>query len=461
MSYTISDKLLKPQRQHAKTLLDSIYLHGYASDFSDLGTGKTYVAAAVAAELKVPIVVVCPKIVIPNWHKILNMFGVKGALVINYEKLCRGGTKWLKYDKKKFFNKKNWQSVGISLHFPKNCLVICDEVHKCKGNTSLNSDFLLACKNHKYKLLMASATAATSPVDMKAYGYAANLHTGENFSEFCTAHGAVKNRFGGMSIDMASLAAQKGMQKIHHKLFNEQKSVSRMTVDMFTGIFPDNHIMAEAFDMGNNTAKINRVYALMQAELDRLDQRAQNYSSHIFAIIMEARRRTELLKVPALVEMVEDMFEEGLSPVVFLNFTDSIQAMHDRLKNHKKISRVIGKIVGGQKNKDRHQDIDEFNADILRVMLVNMRAGNAGISLHDLNGKFPRSSLLIPSFSALDLLQATGRIARQGGLTKCRQKIVFSSGTIEEQACERVQVRLDCLSSLNDNDLLGGINVYR
>ena len=247
------------------------------------------------------------------------------------------------------------------------------------------------------------------------------------------------------------------MLVIHEDLFIIQKSASRMTAKMFDGIFPDNHVVSEAYDMGDNTVKINAIYDAMQMELDRLDQRAANYSAHVFAIIMEARRRTELLKIPSLVEQVEDWYEEGISPVIFLNFTDSLSALESRLLKNKKLTNNIGKIVGGQSEKQRQLDIDEFNADKKRIMLVNMMAGNAGVSLHDLNGKFPRASILIPGFSAINLLQALGRIARQGGLTKCFQKIIFSSNTIEERACERVQARIDNLSALNDGDLKSGI----
>ena len=452
--------LLEPQKPHAKTLLDSLYLNGYAADLSDTGTGKTFTACAVAKELNVPVIVVCPKVVIPAWKRVLESFGIKGALVINYEKLCRGNTKWLTYKKKEFNQKKSWESNGVYLHFPHGSLVITDEVHKCKGYNSLNSDFLVSCKNHGYKVLAMSATAATNPLELKAFGFLSNLHTGYNFSKFCKSGGAEVNRFGGLTIDMASDKAKQGMVEVHNSLFNLQRSASRMTVDMFKGIFPDNHVTAETFDMGQNTDKINRVYELMQAELDKLDARAANYSQHIFAIMMEARRRTELLKVPSFVETIIDLYDEGISPVMFLNFTDSIAALESRLLKDTRLEKMIGKIVGGQTDKARQDDIDAFNGDKKRIMLVNLAAGNSGVNLHDLNGKHPRHSLLVPSFSAIALLQALGRIARQGGLTMCTQKIVFSANTIEERACEKVQGRLDCLATLNDNDLLSGIRLF-
>jgi hypothetical protein len=58
------------------------------------------------------------------------------------------------------------------------------------------------------------------------------------------------------------------------------------------------------------------------------------------------------------------------------------------------------------------------------------------------------------------MLQALGRIFRQGGLTKCYQMIIFAAGCIEERACNRVQSRLDNLSCLVDGDLTAGFQIF-
>jgi hypothetical protein len=93
-------------------------------------------------------------------------------------------------------------------------------------------------------------------------------------------------------------------------------------------------------------------------------------------------------------------------------------------------------------------------------MLVNLAAGNAGIGLHDLNGKYPRGSILSPSYSAINLVQALGRIHRAEGKTPCIQKIMFAADTIEERCCQRVQSKLDNLDLLNDGDLVGEIKIW-
>ena len=83
--------LLAPQIPHALKLLDSIYLNGIACDLSETGVGKTYTASWIAKQYNAPIVVICPKSVIPTWKKVMAKFDVKPTVMVNYEKLMRGG----------------------------------------------------------------------------------------------------------------------------------------------------------------------------------------------------------------------------------------------------------------------------------------------------------------------------------------------------------------------------------
>jgi superfamily II DNA or RNA helicase len=131
-----------------------------------------------------------------------------------------------------------------------------------------------------------------------------------------------------------------------------------------------------------------------------------------------------------------------------------------RLRKMKKFDKELAFIVGGQHHKTRQADIEAFNSDSKRIMIANIKAGGIGISLHDLHGNYPRASIISPNFSAFELVQALGRVWRQGGKTKSYQNIVFAAGTIEEKACHRVQARIDNLSTLNDADLRDGVQMF-
>ena len=435
-------------------MLNSLYINGVACDQSETGTGKSYVAAWIAKNLNSPVVIVCPKIMIPAWTKVLSYFGIKAHCLINYEKLIRGNTEHLSFKD----GKDNGPS-DYTINFPKNSLVILDEVHKCKSATSKNSDFLIKLKMDGYKSLLLSATAATNPLEMKAFGFATTLHNLTSYRQFITDSGAYVGRYGGFQIDLQSQKTVEAMSNIHDKLFNLYKVSSRMTRKMFDKIFPDNHVMVECFDMGTNTDKINRVYQQMESELAALEESSVNYSQHHFAIMTKARRMAELLKVPTMVEMIEDWYDEGISPVVFVNFTDTVEAIEKQLAKNRKFDGKIARIVGGQSDKVRQKDIELFQSDNKRIMIANLAAGNAGVSLHDLNGNFARGAIISPSYSAINLLQALGRIHRAEGKTKCIQKVMFAAGTIEEDACKRVQSKLNNLECLNDGDLTYSVRI--
>lgn len=449
--------LLEPQIKHVQKLVDSLFLNGFAVDMSETGTGKTYAAAAVIRELNRPFAVICPKSVIHQWEKILSSFKLKAATVINYEKLGRGNTKYMKW--KKLQDPTNPWNENAKREVPEfkfdpNTLIVLDEGHKCKGNDTSNSWMMIALKMQGYKVLVSSATVATSPLEMKAFGFMTNLHKLYNFRDFCRMHGAeLMARYGAMTFNLASKQAQESMLKLNNYLFNEKSCAARMTVEDFGKVFPESHIVAEAYDLGSNEAKIQAVYDDMDAELAKLEEKAENYSEHIFAVMMEARRKAELCKVPLFVDMIEDLYDEGKSVVLFLNFTDSVDAVVKRLEKMPKFKDTIGYIVGGQNDKKRIQDIEDFQADKKRVMVVNISAGGTGVSLHDLNGKFPRASLISPNWSAYNMRQALGRVWRLEGKTKSYQRIVYAAKCIEENICHRVQHKLNCLDTLNDGDL--------
>lgn len=444
--------LLEPQIEHSLRLLNSIYLNGYADDLSDTGCGKTFCACWIAKQLCAPVVVICPNPVKSIWRRTLAEFGIYNATIINYDLLVRGNTEYLNYDLTKFHRTaKWWLSEGIKTNFRKDSLIIVDEQHRGRGMHSLTSDLLIVLSNERYKVLGLSATAATSVADMKAFGFKAKLHNGENYHQWCQDHGATVTRWGGIDWDASQTQAKEGMRRIHERIFDIQKTASRMRRAEFGNLFPDNHLIADAFDMGDAAqTKLNRVYDQMQLELDLLDRRSADYSSHIFAIMMKARRMSEIIKTPAAVEYIKDMFDSGISPVIFVNFDDTVQSLTRLLAPYKQ---YIGYLVGGQDEHEREQQIADFQSNKLRIFIANGKAGNLGISLHDLQGTHPRNSIIFPCWSAIDIQQIIGRIWRVKGKSPCIQRFFYAAGTLEERMAARLQIRLENLNLLNDGDL--------
>jgi SNF2 family DNA or RNA helicase len=178
--------------------------------------------------------------------------------------------------------------------------------------------------------------------------------------------------------------------------------------------------------------------------------------------MMKARRKAETFKVPTLVNMVKDLYDEGKSVVVFVNFTDSISAISARLENDKRFKgkNLIGYIHGNQTIRQRYAHVNDFQANRKRIMICNIAAGGVAVNLHDLDGKFPRAAILCPSFSAIQVKQALGRTFRAKGKSPVYQRMVFAARTIEERACARCQARIDNIDVLNDGDLTSGFSFF-
>ena len=471
-----STNLLKPQIKHVQTLVDSLNKSNFAFDASETGTGKTFSASAVAREVGAPTFVICPKAVIPSWKKVSKEFNVNLLAVKNYESLIRANKKShytsFYHEETDKVNKDGELIINKVLRFnkriPADALIIFDEVHRCKALESTTSELLTTIREQGFKCLVLSASAATNPLEMKALGYVSKLHNHKDHNNFkrhwAQAMGAeYTGQFGTMTFDPQSPKALAGMKYVHDYFFKKSRCASRLTTKQMKSFFPDNHIMAESMDCGKNTDKINKVYDQMEAELAMLDEHSANYKPHIFSILMKARRHSELLKVPTFVEQITEAIQDGKSPAVFLNFNESIDAVVQRLEKiygTKKSIRENGEIKivtvrGGQSAEKRQQNIDDFQDNKARIIVCNLAAGGTGVSLHDLSGDHPRTSIISPSYSAINLLQALGRIFRANAKTTCIQKIIFAHGTIEEHACHRVSARLDCLSTLNAGDLSG------
>lgn len=421
----------------------SIEKWGCAIDGSDLGIGKTYAACGVVRELDMDILVVCPKAVMESWRRVIKThFNMNSRLVgvINYESLRLGKSESniasFVRNKKTHVNEFIWK-------IPKNTLIVWDESQKLKGAKTKNSETCLLALKQGYKMLFCSATNATNPLELRTVGMSLRLFdNNKQYYQWLYRHGVNKGRFG-----LEFNGNKDVLTKLHRDIFIDRGV--RLTRDTIQN-FPESQITAECYDMEEESRnKINGIYMEMEAELKKLNKKIKKESKDStsqLTAILRARQKIELEKVPLFIEMIEDGMENGMSVVVFLNFTETLNAISKRLNTKCIVNGIV-------KDDDRQRNIDNFQSDKERIILVNIAAGGAGLSLHDLNGKYPRLSLISPSYSAVQMRQATGRVWRDGAKSKSVQKIVFVSNTVEEKVCESVNRKLDNLDHLNDGDM--------
>jgi SNF2 family DNA or RNA helicase len=226
---------------------------------------------------------------------------------------------------------------------------------------------------------------------------------------------------------------RKALAKLNNDIFNNRGV--RLKRDKIPN-FPESQIIAECYEMEKEDQdKINSAYDEMRLELLKIEKLAKkDQKTSELTAILRARQKVEIVKVPLFVEMVEEGLENGMSVVVFCNFTETIKALSQRLNTQC--------IVNG-----------EIKDKVQRVILINLAAGGAGLNLHDITGKHPRLALISPSYSAVNMRQATGRVWRDSAKSKSLQKIVFVANTVEEKVCDSVNQKLANLDLLNDGDM--------
>jgi Mimiviridae putative ATP-dependent RNA helicase len=422
-------ELFPVQKAHAGVLLDALGNYGAALDASVTGAGKTLVACEVARQMKIPVFVVAPKVSRPMWERELEEHGCDWYGVTNYEMLRTGkepyGT-WAKHSGGRIWL---WQ-------LPQETLLIFDECQRAKGMNSQNARIMWSAK--PYNTLMLSASAAKDPTEMKALGYLLGLHRLRDFWKWALRNGCSHGMFGGLQFS----GTPEDLDALHSQIFPEHGS--RLDYDDMAEYFQATEINMTPLDFG---PEIKQVYEHMATELAALDEKKQYDSSQaeVLTIRLRARQKVELLKVPYIFDMTNDLLAEGRSVVLFVNFTQTLEALRDRISNAYDVG-----IIAGIDIKNRQKYIDDFAEDRIRVMICNVQAGGVSVNLHDRYGKYPRVSIISPADNEKDILQCVGRIHRAGGATPTQQHILFAAGTIEEEVKTNCETKLGRISIFNE-----------
>jgi superfamily II DNA or RNA helicase len=401
--------------------------HNLALDASDLGTGKTICACEIARRLEYDIIATGKKIMKPTWAYWMNQWDISGV-VGNWELARRRG-----------------------LPLRPGTLYVFDEVHEAGGYKTLNAKLLVNVYEAGLPILMLSATAIESPLRMWAIGYLLGFHNLRDFYRWGFKNG-IKRNYGypGFHFDGSTAT----LERIHKKIFPEMGSRMRKAE---IPDFPQVQYVLELVEpeKDDRLARWSGMIDVREAQHEaKMEKAAQeegmpysNPAHDILPEILFMRMRAELSKVPILIDETLEALEEGLSIVVFVNFLPTLDALSCLLEV------PYGVICGDQKTDERQIVIDSFQGDKIRVILSTIDSGGAGISLHDVTGRFPRLSLICPTWRATTLRQALGRVHRAGGMTKTLQKLIYASGSIEESIADRVREKLSQIDSINDADL--------
>jgi len=195
---------------------------------------------------------------------------------------------------------------------------------------------------------------------------------------------------------------------------------------------------------------VDRLYGEMSDALSELEARAADDvdSEHPLTKLLRIRQKLELLKVPLALELARDLIDSGHSVGFFVNFSQTIRALAEKMNTR---CIIDGSILGVR---HRQQSIDNFNANIERAIIINSAAGGAAVSLPDVTGDYPRVGLVFPGNSAVDFRQLVGRFHRLDSLSTCYYRVLCAANTVETTMHRKLCAKLDNLDKLNDDDFV-------
>ncbi len=434
------------QEKSIEHLLGVLKSNGAAVDASDTGVGKTLTAVEVIKRFDAPTVVVCPKIVIPAWNKTVAGQGLE-LDCINHEMVRTGRTQF-----------GQWAPSG-EFRWHKNIRrLVFDEVHRCQGRDSKNAAMLRAARKQGIYCLALSATIAEDPLDMNALGYTLRLHDGDNqptlrvpeplrFSQWAIRHGCRHIPGVGLEFTGPSPELRAFMAGMNRELF-PAKGV-RVRREDIPG-FPETQILAELYDLGPDSER----YAFLQSEmaeaLAELHSKMRGFVTHPMERLLRARQEAELLKVPIMEQLAKDLISSGMSVLLFVCFTKSLQELCRRLNTD---CFIDGSQIGPAGAERREANRLRFERNESRILIANEQAGGVGWNGDDIYGGHPRASLISPGYNAKNLRQVFGRPHRASSKSKSIQRVILAAGTKDENVHRALTRKLDCMDALNDGDL--------
>uniref|UniRef100_A0A6C0EC08 Helicase n=1 Tax=viral metagenome TaxID=1070528 RepID=A0A6C0EC08_9ZZZZ len=459
----IKDKLLDFQVKHVRDLQSAIKSNLCVVDASDTGTGKTYCALALCKLEKLTPLVICPKSVISSWMSVAKIMDVEMLGVSNYEliKGCKFYDKDMNIVDCGFIDKYIMSNKEIELlklsskskkinkesymcQFPKDTVVIFDEAHRCKNHKTINSRFLISVAESRTKIMLLSATIIDKIECFKPFGVVFGLYDDKKkYLLWMKAQLKLvkeRNKLLNKEKDNTDIRALQ-LHIIHKTMFPYRGS--RMKISELGEKFPKNQIMANCY-YSDNHDEINKLYDVINTALKELKNR-ETRAEGLGKLII-ARVKIEVFKVPIIIDLCQEALDNDNSVAIFVNFKEAMNmiALHfdcDCL------------VHGEQTLEERNYAIERFQKNESKIIICIIQAGGVGISLHDLHGR-PRMSIISPSWTAQDMVQAFGRIHRAGAKTPSIQKIVYIAKTYEEDVCKLMKEKIENINTINNGILL-------
>lgn len=443
--------LLSYQVSSAEQLFQGIHTNTPKLLVAPTRCGKTYTIAAALRKaqeyghLKSPnkmtnILFLTIKSVKRQSQRVLTAAGVKSIHVDNYASL--GASLGALYiDWIKDFNKGEFTEYPVWREEDKPDVIICDECQLVKNPSSTQSRIIQAAAKSGILLIFVSATPFPTLAQAKALCLALRVCTESTWKQFITAftcQGKTINEYSPQGsknlinyLERLNLVVRFEGVVYPHKVFNKCVTIefgSKEKRLFYEKAYED--YLEECRKNNKNTPDGIRArwVAMQKFRVRAEDARKEELGDYAYLIRTSKQRQV----------------------IVGSNFLETLRGVwHQLVKIHKVDPKRIGFVVGGQPELERQKFIDLFQAGKIDYILLTLKSGGAGISLHhEFKQALPRHCVLPPTWSPIELVQVLGRAHGPTSLSTTHQDVLWMKDTIEEDVAVKVALGFKCLAEL-------------
>lgn len=443
-------QLTQLQLDHTLNIIKCLNKYKRVIDTSTMGSGKTYCVLHIAKHYKLPIIVVCPKSTISTWKSLAIEFDVEICYQQTYAGLRGKNCELLQRNDDGFTITPYLQQLINS-----GVIFVMDESQHLKNKSY---QYYACCEITRHiqlsstsKFMMLSGTPFDKPEHCIQMVKLLVFMKQSTFFKYDAQKKSVE--YTGLR-EMILNCKKMNMLKTNSTIESQSIKKNRLSTiklrseklvyDLFIQIIKPElivcmptHVIPAILDVQNG------YYNISSIEADKLQQCIIKLGSAANSI--SKRTKKTIIKYDAVMICMHDietcklnLFHRLISKqldlhptskvVCFVNFISSITQLKTTLQKYNPL------IMSGATSLAHRADIiSKFQTPSCehRLLIANTLVGGTGISLHDLNGDFPRTIFISPTYNILESHQAVYRVYRTGTISDSCVRFVY--GNIKSQ----------------------------
>lgn len=474
--------VIKPhQLEHYRRIREILSSWFVALDISSTGSGKTVVTTAVALSLGLSLVVIAPPIVHDQWRTTAKQYGVPLLYIASYQRLRIGGSedslvRRLGSDELALRGNAAPSAFEHTPFFARlvtyGILLVFDEVHMLKTDRTLQLETahcLVRALVHNPSTVSRVSLLSATPCDkaenavslLKMLGiltYVTLLPDGvreiagiaKEINPLTLA--AITTEYGGQIETFSRMKPKRALQfayEVYRDIFGPWLSSSSIHVPSVAKAVSPVEPASPLEQRGSTDIthkRLNGYYRFDAEDNARLRRAYETFASTIEASLpgddsgaatihmAQSLVEMESSKVKTIARLVRERLDDSKNHpnakvIVYMNYRGPLDSLAAALSAYAPLV-----LNGSTSANERRKAVELFQkpSNEARLLLVHPSVGGVGVNLDDVNGGYPRTQYVSPSFSFIGICQLMGRVARTSTKSSSESYLVFSSAVPEE-----------------------------